>query len=71
MNGRQLDVCGSVLAALYGADAERKIHGGAVLVMTIHGVNVLHTCLNAMRHGLKLGDVLLLYRFGRLIRRMP
>lgn len=70
MNVRQIDVCGSVLAALYGTDGVRSIHGGAVLVMTIHGVNVLHTCLNAMRHGLKLGEVCLLYRLGRLIRRL-
>lgn len=70
MNSHQIDVCGAVLAGIYGTDSVRIFYGGAVLVMASHGTNVLHTCLNAVRHGLSIGDVVTLYGFGRLIRRL-
>lgn len=70
MTQSQIKLCAHVLAAMYGGDVFKSFHGGAVLLMTIDGTNVLRTCVNAMRCGLTVGDVLVLYRFGRLIRRL-
>ena len=70
MSRTQFELCAHVLAAMYGRDEFKRFHGASVLVRTIDGTHVLQTCVNAMRRGLTIGDVLVLHRFGRLIRRL-